>query len=178
MKRCNPPTIPAHLILDPLAPVPAGMSKAQRKRLSELREAYASAMAERAVGAPCASAEEAYVLFRDILAPLRVEQLAVLALNARSRVIGPPVIVSRGDTDGADAPIRAILRAVLVQEASTFILGHNHPTGQVDPSSGDRAVTQRLVAAGRAVECPCVDHLVVGPTSFTSLRLRSPELFR
>jgi DNA repair protein RadC len=108
---------------------------------------------------------------------LRVEQLAVLALNPRSRVIGPPVIVSRGDTDGTDAPVRAILRAVLVQEASSFIIGHNHPSGDPSPSAGDRSVTKRLALAGRAIDCPCVDHIVVGPTSFVSLRREDPGLF-
>ncbi|MCK6490614.1 MAG: hypothetical protein L6R48_20365 [Planctomycetes bacterium] len=55
----------------------------------------------------------------------------------------------------------------------------NHPTGDTAPSAADAAVTRRLVAAGRAVDVPLVDHVIVTTSGgFLSLRRDQPELFR
>jgi DNA repair protein RadC len=176
--RTNPANIPAKLILDPLAPIPASMGKKDRMLLAELREAYTHSMRERVIGLMCRAPEEGADIVRGVLAGLAVESFVVVALNARLRVTAPPVIISRGDTDGVEAPIRAILRAVLVAEGTSFICAHNHPTGDAGASAADRAVTMRLVAAARAIDCPLNDHIIIGGSDFSSLRRDAPELWR
>jgi DNA repair protein RadC len=107
------------------------------------------------------------------------ECLWCLALDPRSRLIGEPVQVFQGDTDGCDAGPRAFFRYALGRGATSAIAVHNHPTGDPAPSAADAAVTRRLVAAGRAVDVALVDHVIVTATgSFVSLRLSQPELFR
>lgn len=171
-------TIPPHLIFDPYAPIPAKMSVKDRGRLQELREAYTASMAsnipKKAINVP----EDAAEIFAPLLAHLQVEQLAVLGQDPRNRPIEAPVIVTRGDVDGADAGPRAILRAVLIMGSTSFIVAHNHPTGEVSPSQGDINVTRRLVAAGKAVDCPLNDHIIVARGNmFYSMRRSNPDLW-
>lgn len=112
------------------------------------------------------------------LAALRHEELWCLALDPRCRLIGEPRRVSRGDIDGTDAGPRAFFRAALTAGAATAIAVHNHPTGDPSPSAGDRAVTRRLVAAGRLVGCDLDDHVVIGDGGrWASLRRDDPGLW-
>jgi DNA repair protein RadC len=174
-----PAKIPAHLILDPLAPIPPKMSARDRVKLAELREAYAFAMQERIQGQKIGAPEEVANLFMPILGPLAVESLAACGLNARLQPMGPPTIITRGDVDGTEAGPRAILRAVLVQEGTQFVIAHNHPSGDPEPSPGDIEVTRRLVAAGKAIDCPLMDHVILGRGGrWVSLRRDRPDLWR
>jgi DNA repair protein RadC len=84
----------------------------------------------------------------------------------------------KGDVDGFDAGPRAFFRMALGAGATSAIAVHNHPSGDVTPSVADHAVTRVLAAAGRLIDVPLVDHVVVGDGGrFTSLRRMSPELF-
>jgi len=113
----------------------------------------------------------------DLLA-LRHEEFWLLPLDVHSRLIGEPRRISRGDVDGTDAGPRVVFRAALAAGATTCIAVHNHPTGQVEPSAADRAVTRRLAQAGRILDLPLVDHVIIGDGGrFTSLRRDEPALF-
>jgi len=112
------------------------------------------------------------------LVALRHEEFWLLPLDVHSCLIGEPRRISRGDVDGTEAGPRVVFRAALAAGATSCIAVHNHPTGHVEPSSADRAVTRRLVAAGRLLDLPLVDHLIIGDGGrFTSLRRQEPNLF-
>lgn len=178
IRLTNPTKIDARLITDPLAPIPPSLGKRDRLRLAELREAYTFAMQERVHGISMDTPETVAELFRPLLMPLAVESMAVVALNPRLQPKGPPVIITRGDVDGVDAGPRAILRTVLVQEGVSFIVAHNHPSGDANPSSADRAVTSRLITAGRVIDCPLMDHVIIGAAGRSySLRRMEPSLW-
>lgn len=53
-----------------------------------------------------------------------------------------------------------------------IILGHNHPSGDPEPSAKDIALTRQLVEAGRLMQIDVVDHIVVGRGRWVSLRER------
>lgn len=107
------------------------------------------------------------------------EELWCLPLDPHCRLIGRPRTVTRGDVDGVDAGPRAFFRTALAAGAVQAIAVHNHPGGDPAPSAADRAVTRRLAEAGRAVDVPLRDHLIVGANgSFTSLVREDPALFR
>lgn len=118
----------------------------------------------------------------QVLAPLcgkDHERFWCLPMDTRMRLIGEPIEVTRGDIDGTDAGPRAFFRNALRAGATSVVAAHNHPTGVVDPSPADLAVTRRLAAAGRTVDCPLQDHVIVVPGGgFTSLRRDNPDLFR
>ena len=123
--------------------------------------------------------EEVVAVLGPDLCALRHEELWCLPLDPHSRLIGEPRQVSRGDVDGTDAGPRAFFRLALAAGATSCIAVHNHPSGDATPSAADRAVTQRLVAAGRTIDLALVDHVVIGDGGrFTSLRRADPGLFR
>lgn len=108
-----------------------------------------------------------------------VERFYCLALDPHSRLIGSPILMSQGDVDGTDAGPRAFFRGAIRSGAVSAIAVHNHPSGDVTPSAADRAVTQRLTAAGRALDIALVDHVIFATGgTWISLRRSSPELFR
>jgi len=107
------------------------------------------------------------------------EEFWCLPLDARSRLIGSPRQIARGDVDGTDAPPRAFCRAALVAGAVSAIAVHNHPTGDPTPSAADLQVTTNLVAACRAIEVPLQDHIVLGDAGrFISIRRTHPHCWR
>jgi DNA repair protein RadC len=107
------------------------------------------------------------------------ERLWCLALDVRCRLIAAPICISQGDVDGTDAGPRAFFRAALQCGATTCIAAHNHPTGDLTPSSCDFNVTRRLVAAGLALDVPLVDHIIIAAGGgYRSLRREHPECFR
>jgi len=174
--RRNPP-IPPDLIFDPHAPVPEKMSKRDRARLADLRRAYQASI-ETQKRVPLTTPETVAELLIPRIGSSKVESLYLLALDARSNLIDEPVMISRGDTDGTDAPVRGILRAALVSGASSFIVGHNHPSGGLEPSGADIVITRRLAAGGRAVDLPLMDHVIVTRRGHASLRRDRPDAFQ
>ena len=128
---------------------------------------------------PKLNSPEATIAHLGELVLLDHERFWCLPLDPRSALIGEPRQVSQGDVDGTDAGPRAFFRAALTAGATTCIAVHNHPSGDPSPSAADRAVTIRLVAAGRAVDVLLVDHMIIGDGGrFVSLRRDCPELFR
>lgn len=125
------------------------------------------------------SPEAVAELLAGLAAGLPHEEFWCLPLDARSRLIGEPRLIARGDVDGTDAPPRAFCRAALVAGAVSAIAVHNHPTGDPSPSAADVAVTTRLVTACRAIDVPLQDHLVLGDAGkFHSLRRSHPQCWR
>lgn len=123
--------------------------------------------------------EAAAELLAALASGLPHEEFWCLPLDARSRLIGAPRQIARGDVDGTDAPPRAFCRAALVAGAVSAIAVHNHPTGDPTPSSADIQVTIRLVAACRAIDVPLQDHIILGDAGrFTSLRRTHPHCWR
>lgn len=135
--------------------------------------------ARRSVRPEIRNGMQAHQVCAPYMAAMRHEELWCLALDPHSRLIGAPRVVSKGDVDGTDAGPRAFFRMALAAGATVAMAVHNHPTGDSTPSAADRAVTLRLVAAGRAVDIALVDHIVIGDGGrYSSLRAQEPGLFR
>lgn len=123
--------------------------------------------------------EDVCAVMAPTLAAKSHEEFWCLPLDCRKRLIGRPRIISRGDVDGTDAGSRAFMREALLAHATSAIAVLNHPTGDPSPSPADHAVTVRLVSAGRTVDVPLLDHIIIGDGGrLVSLRRDAPELFR
>ncbi|HEY4129420.1 MAG TPA: JAB domain-containing protein [Gemmatimonadaceae bacterium] len=93
----------------------------------------------------------------------------VLPLNAQHHLIGgAPEAVTRGILNSSLVHPREVFLCAIVARAAAVVLCHNHPSGDPTPSSDDRAVTEQLVAAGRLLDIPVVDHVIVGRCRYTS----------
>ena len=113
-------------------------------------------------GALLEAPESAFQLLRDDVPwePDRESSWLVL-VDTKHRVLRAEM-VSMGSLDQTFMSPREILRTVLASEAAAFIVAHNHPSGDPEPSKDDLAVTRRLVRASKEVGVELLDHLVLG----------------
>ncbi len=97
-----------------------------------------------------------------------VEQFRILLLDRANRVMGS-TLISTGGTSGTVADPKMIFAAALKCRASGIILAHNHPSGNLQPSSADFQLTQRLKSAGQYLDLPILDHLILSPEGYYSM---------
>lgn len=109
--------------------------------------------------------------FTQRLRGLQHEVFAAMFLDTRHRVIAFEELF-RGTLDGAEVHPREVARRALAHNAAALIVGHNHPSGNPEPSAADRAVTARLKQALALVDVCLLDHFVVGDGPPVSMAAR------
>lgn len=101
------------------------------------------------------------------LRDLAVEEFHVLALGSQSQVLAD-LLITRGILNSSLVHPREVFRAAIAEAAAGIIVVHNHPSGDPTPSADDRAVTRQLVDAGRLLDLPVYDHVIVGGERYAS----------
>jgi DNA repair protein RadC len=101
------------------------------------------------------------------LRDLAVEEFHVLALGSQSQILAD-LLITRGILNSSLVHPREVFRAAIAEAAAGIIVVHNHPSGDPTPSADDRAVTRQLVDAGRVLDVPVYDHVVVGGERYVS----------
>lgn len=96
-----------------------------------------------------------------------IEQFQVMLLSRANRVLGICTI-STGGTAGTVVDAKVVFGAALKSNASSIILSHNHPSGNLLPSEQDKRLTRRLVEIGRALDLPIVDHVILTAEGYFS----------
>ena len=89
------------------------------------------------------------------------EVFYVLFLDNRHRIIAEEEMF-RGTIDSASVYPREVVKRALQHNAGSVILAHNHPSGVVEPSQSDIAITNRLLEILKLVDITVLDHFVVG----------------
>src|SRR5215469_2282096 len=89
------------------------------------------------------------------------ENLVVFALNTRKKVLGFQII-SQGTLDTVLVRIPEVFRFAAIQNASTIIIVHNHPSGDPIPSDADVSITRDAIRAGRLIKVEVMDHVIIG----------------
>lgn len=89
------------------------------------------------------------------------EHFAALFLNCQHRITGAHVIAIGGQQGIGTIEARTVFRAAVSACAASLILGHNHPSGVATPSDHDLSTTAKLMAAGRILGIPVLDHIIV-----------------
>ena len=96
-----------------------------------------------------------------------VEHFKVMLLNRANRVLGM-VTISTGGTAGTVVDIKLILATAIKANASSMILSHNHPSGNLMPSEQDKRLTNRVKDAGKLLDIPVLDHVIVTSEGYFS----------
>ena len=99
------------------------------------------------------------------------EVFACLFLDARHRALAFEELY-HGTVDGAEVHPREVVRRALAHNAAAVIAGHNHPSGNPEPSAADRAVTARLKQSLALVDVRLLDHFVIGDGAPSSMAAR------
>jgi DNA repair protein RadC len=100
---------------------------------------------------------------------LRVTEFLLVVLDTQhgwERTIRLPLDHRRSDCTGITS--RIVYQAAIVEGAAAIVVVHNHPDGDPSPSPEDRLLTQRLATAGRLLDIPMYDHLIIGRNRYTS----------
>ena len=95
------------------------------------------------------------------------ETFIVLYLNRANQVLGYSVI-SQGGTSNTTVDIKMVIQTALLANASCIMLAHNHPSGNLHPSSDDNRVTNRIIEAARLFDITVLDHIIITNESYYS----------
>jgi len=113
---------------------------------------------------PMDSPERIFELLAPQMRALSQESVSVLLLDNRRHLIKVEE-VTRGTLNECLVHPREILRRVIAHSSHSFILVHNHPSGNPNPSSADREITRTLYRASEVVGVSLVDHIIIGASS-------------
>ena len=112
--------------------------------------------------------EDALTLLSGIKSQ-RKEHFMVVYLNARNEVIHSET-VSIGTLNASLVHPREVFEPAVKHLASVILLAHNHPSGDVEPSDADIAITKRLVEVGKLMGIEVMDHIIITSTLYYSFR--------
>ena len=113
------------------------------------------------------SAEDVNELLGQTLSELAHEEFWVIFLNRANLVIRKEKI-SQGGISGTVVDQRIIFKKALLYLASSIILVHNHPSGNLTPSSQDKKVTQKIKSAAQLLEINLLDHIIIAGNNYYS----------
>lgn len=99
----------------------------------------------------------------------KVEVLKVIFLDKANKVVAEEDFPG-GATDKALVNVRAIFRRAIEEGATGLILAHNHPSGKIEPSREDRALTEELKKMGQNLSISVLDHLIIGDNRYYSFK--------
>ncbi len=136
--------------------IAAALELGRRRQLADLRERPR---------VQCS--EDAYHAIAALLTDLHHEEFWLLMLNRRHEIIARKR-VSNGGTHATVVDAKLVFQEALDAHASSIIAVHNHPSGRLEPSDSDIKLTQDLVAAGKVLHLPLLDHLIVSRRGYYS----------
>ena len=113
------------------------------------------------------TSRNAYEIFKSVLTDRPYEEFWIILLNRANKVI-QKVQISEGGISGTVVDPKKVFKIALDSHASSVILGHNHPSGTVNPSEADQKLTKKLVNAGILLEIAVLDHLIITDNFFYS----------
>lgn len=103
------------------------------------------------------------------LKDLQQEHLIGIFLNNRNEIIRKETLFI-GSLNQSIAHPREIFRAAVKYSAARIVLVHNHPSGDVKPSTQDIMFTDRVMESGRMLGIDVIDHLIVGHETYFSIK--------
>lgn len=122
--------------------------------------------------------DKAAEVMAQVLSQMDREYCCVVNLDGANHPINFNV-VSIGDVNQAHVPIQNVFKLAILSNAASIMMFHNHPSGSVKASREDIDVTKRLIEAGKIMNIPVLDHIIVGGGTKErfSFREESPEMF-
>ena len=113
------------------------------------------------------SSEDIAAFLKPKLADLQYEAFCVLFLN-RANKVNHFEIISRGGITGTVADPRMILKIALEYNATSVVLSHNHPSGNLRPSHADEQLTMKIKEAAKYFDIRVLDHIIISEDGYFS----------
>jgi len=106
-------------------------------------------------------------IFIPLLKDELKEKFILICLNSANKIIKFETI-SIGSLNSSVVHPREIFKAAIENSSASIILLHNHPSGNPEPSNEDIAITRKLVEAGKIIDIPVFDHIIIAGGTYTS----------
>ena len=106
----------------------------------------------------------------------RQEHFVQVSLDSANNIIKVHEL-TRGLVNQAPVHPREAFACAIEDRAVAVIFAHNHPSGNTEPSQEDFGITRILCAAGKIIQIPVIDHIIIGRRGLTSLCREHPEIF-
>lgn len=149
--------------------VAAGIPEDAAQRLLASLEISRRARAPKTLPA-VVSPDHAAAYLLEVLADCPQERVAALALDAGHTVLSTKVVFA-GGLDRSVVDPKVLFSDLIRQRAAAFVLAHNHPSGNLEPSRHDIAVTERLHSGADLLELTFLDHLIISGDRWLSMRV-------
>lgn len=115
------------------------------------------------------SGADIFNLFQPILGDLYHEESWILLLNSANKIL-KRLQVSKGGLNGTTIDIRMIMKESIENLATSIILVHNHPSGNLSPSCEDDDITTKLSVASSFVDIHMMDHVIISDQGYFSYK--------
>ena len=126
---------------------------------------------------PIRSSWDAGRLLQKQFADADREYFISVNLDAKGRPISYHV-AGIGSVSHVHFAVASIFKVALLQNAAAILICHNHPGGSREPSTEDIKVTQEIIEIGRILGIFVMDHIILAPDDYLSLREERGDLFR
>jgi DNA repair protein RadC len=113
------------------------------------------------------SSRDAFEIFHSLLGDLPYEEFWMLILSKANKVI-KKVRISEGGVSGTTVDPKKIYKIALDHHSSSLILGHNHPSGNIQPSEADHKITKKIKECGILLDTAVLDYIIIGNEQFYS----------
>jgi DNA repair protein RadC len=113
------------------------------------------------------SSRDVFEYFMSVFGDSHYEEFYILLLNRANKIIRE-IQISEGGVSGTVADPKKIFKIALEHNATSVILCHNHPSGNIQPSDTDIRLTQKLKSAGEMLDLPVIDHIILGEETYYS----------
>jgi DNA repair protein RadC len=124
-------------------------------------------LTETAVKPKVTSSKDAFNFIYSYISDIIHEEFWVLFLNRSNHII-EKFKLSQGGISGTVIDVRLILKKALELLASSLIICHNHPSGNLQPSENDKKITDKISKAAQQMDIKLLDHLIIFDTSYFS----------
>ena len=117
----------------------------------------------------CRNPDDVARIFIPRLGHLKQELFSIALLDSAGQFIREREI-TKGTINSSLIHAREVFRVAIREAATSIILVHNHPSGQLKPSNEDLSITKQLSAAGETIGIPVQDHLIIAGDKYLSLK--------
>lgn len=111
--------------------------------------------------------KDVFDIMKPIMLDLPHEEFWLLILN-RSNTVIKKELISRGGVAGTVVDTKIIFKSAIENLASSIIISHNHPSGNLKPSDADIKITKSIKEAGKIMDIPLFDHLIITDKGYYS----------
>lgn len=112
---------------------------------------------------------DVYNYMKDALTNLKQEHFFVLCMDTKNQVVSDKVLAI-GTLNAALVHPREIFKEAIKNSANSFILVHNHPSGDPEPSEEDVKITEEIMNASRLIGITMLDHVIIGDEKYWSYK--------